>query len=128
MTSLRRIAKQIPGAAQAYRLLRTYREIKKARQADRSGVFSSIYEEWAWPGKESVSGPGSDLDQTQIVMRELPVLFKELGTSSLLDLPCGDFHWMCDTDLGEIRYVGADIVENLIRENMERFQGPNRTF
>jgi hypothetical protein len=33
---------------------------------------------------------------------------------SLLDIPCGDFHWMRRVNLQGLSYVGADIVRELI--------------
>ncbi len=39
---------------------------------------------------------------------------------SVLDIPCGDFNWMQRVDLSKIDYVGADIVEELIKNNIEQ--------
>jgi SAM-dependent methyltransferase len=78
-------------------------------------------------GRQSVSGPGSEADQVKVIVRELPNFFRELAVSSILDIPCGDFHWMRTVDLGSIRYIGADIVEELVRRNQQFAEG-NRSF
>jgi hypothetical protein len=41
---------------------------------------------------------------------------------SLLDAPCGDFHWMRNVQWPpDFRYVGADIVHDLIGENARKY-------
>jgi hypothetical protein len=39
----------------------------------------------------------------------------------MLDLPCGDFHWMAQVSLPVRQYIGADIVEPLIAKNQAAF-------
>ncbi len=91
-------------------------------------VFGEIYEGNHWRGAESVSGPGSDLAQTVSVRRELPGLLRELRVKSMLDVPCGDFHWMRHVDLGACAYSGADIVPALIERNRRLYGAPRRSF
>jgi hypothetical protein len=96
-------------------------------RSDRSrvtrGIFTSIYRHNGFYGKGSVSGPGSEIEQTRVLIAGLPPLFRELGLSSVLDIPCGDFYWMKTVDLGEIAYTGADIVEELIAQNRAKYAG-----
>ena len=54
-------------------------------------TFSQIYEKKSWGDGESVSGPGSDLDQTAAIREALPKLLREIGARSMVDAPCGDF-------------------------------------
>lgn len=91
-------------------------------------VFSNIFASNAWGSKESVSGAGSELTNTAQIIRELPHLLRELQVRTLLDLPCGDFNWMQHVDLTGIDYTGADIVEELVQRNTERFARPGRRF
>lgn len=91
-------------------------------------VFTDIYRTNHWRGKDSVSGEGSDLVQTRVIIQELPSLFRELGISTLLDMPCGDFHWMRHVDLTGISYSGADIVQDLIDANNEKYGTNSITF
>ena len=79
--------------------------------------FRHIYDTNHWDEAESVSGPGSTMEETEPIRRELPALLGELGAISLLDLPCGDFHWMQHTDLASIDYIGGDLVGELIERN-----------
>ena len=58
----------------------------------------------------------------------LPALLAELGASSLLDLPCGDFHWMQHTDLGGVLYIGGDLVGDLIERNRAKYARDGVTF
>ncbi|MBM79587.1 MAG: hypothetical protein CMJ78_03210 [Planctomycetaceae bacterium] len=91
------------------------------RSKSTEDVFTDIFKENFWQGKDSVSGTGSDLDQIGLISERLPVLFKALDVRSVLDLPCGDFLWMKDVDLSDVEYVGADIVKELIADNVVNF-------
>jgi hypothetical protein len=56
-----------------------------------------------------------------MIRAELPRLLRELRISSMLDIPCGDWYWMRHVDLGAVRYIGADIVPELIQRNIAQF-------
>ena len=84
--------------------------------------FRHIHDTNHWNETESVSGPGSTMEETEPIRRELPALLGELGATSLLDLPCGDFHWMQHTDLAGIDYIGGDLIEELIGRNQTRHE------
>jgi hypothetical protein len=71
----------------------------------------------SWKDTESRSGPGSNWANTAGVRAGLPVLCTNLAIRSMLDIPCGDFYWMKELDLGLDRYIGADIVDELIQAN-----------
>ena len=83
--------------------------------------FKLIYKFKLFGKSESASGPGSDPKQTRILVRSLPKLFAKLEISSLADVPCGDFNWMREIDLGDIEYTGFDIVGELIKKNKIRY-------
>jgi SAM-dependent methyltransferase len=94
----------------------------KARSAEE--IFTDIYyREYCRRGYESASGTGSDLAQTRQIVAALPLLFADHGVRSILDIPCGDFHWMRSVDLRGISYVGADIVRDLIAQNQQYATG-----
>ena len=84
-------------------------------------VFSRIHETNLWGAAESVSGHGSELDATARLREMLPELMSELGVRTLLDIPCGDFHWLSRVELPVERYVGADIVEAVVEANREKY-------
>lgn len=84
-------------------------------------IFTKIYEENQWKNPESRSGSGSTIDATKILRDALPELLTNLNITSILDIPCGDFNWMKEVDLTGIDYVGADVVSELIKENVKQF-------
>jgi hypothetical protein len=45
----------------------------------------------------------------------------------MLDVPCGDFHWMKELST-DADYIGADIVPELVHGNQQRYGGPRRRF
>lgn len=81
-----------------------------------------------WNGGDSRSGPGSDLEQTRRVRSLLPDLFRRLGVTTLLDLPCGDWHWMAALDLGSIHYIGGDLVPEIVDRNRQEYGRARREF
>jgi hypothetical protein len=91
-------------------------------------VFRDIYDNNLWGHPESRSGFGSTLVATENIRAELPDLVREIGAKSLLDIPCGDFNWMNATKLGIERYIGADLVEELVTSNSDRYGASSRTF
>lgn len=84
-------------------------------------VFNEIYQKKAWGEYDSVSGPGSDMADTEAVRAVLPALLKELGVKSMLDVPCGDFFWMQHVNIGATDYIGGDIVAELAAQNQQKF-------
>lgn len=94
----------------------------------RRRVFTHIFHHNLWLDAETPSGPGSTLARTARLRRELPPLLERYAVGSLLDLPCGDFHWMRELDLDGRTYIGADIVPELVRQNQRRFGDERRRF
>ncbi len=86
-------------------------------------VFAEIQESNLWGAEESVSGLGSELEATAKLRAELPGLLRDLGAGSMLDLPCGDFRWLSETELPVSRYIGGDIVEALVERNRASYGG-----
>jgi len=109
-------------------LLRWYRNRKinrnssKFRNLSTNEVFTEIYNSNHWKSSESISGTGSEIKQTESLIKELDKLLTEMNIASVLDLPCGDFKWMQKVDLSKIDYVGADIVEELIKSNIRQYK------
>lgn len=90
--------------------------------------FARMYETNLWSDADSRSGTGSNLGATERLRAELPGLLRRLGVRRLVDVPCGDFHWMAHVDLTGVDYIGGDIVEALVASNRVRHAGPGRTF
>jgi len=111
---------RIAGACFHFYLKNHYRLLSSEK------VFTEIYKKNRWKGI-SQSGIGSSLEETEIIRKKLPKLFLELKVKSLLDIPCGDFYWFKEIELGSISYIGADIVEDIIIKN-KKYENKNRTF
>ncbi|WP_228780237.1 class I SAM-dependent methyltransferase [Aquiflexum lacus] len=108
-------------------LMDIYRSFQKKKKLDIDGlsteeVFSKIYKENYWVYGESVSGAGSDINQTNVIIGELEKLFRDYEIKSILDAPCGDFNWMNQVNLDGINYLGIDIVEDLISLNKSNYR------
>jgi len=91
-------------------------------------IFTDIYRTNAWKGTFSVSGPSGELSQTARIIAALPALFRGHGVRSVLDIPCGDFYWMRHVDLTGVRYLGADIVAELVARNAAAYDRPHLRF
>jgi hypothetical protein len=96
--------------------------LRDARRAllnlrSRREVFRQIARENSWDGTESVSGPGSSMEATSLLRAALPKLLTTYKCRTLLDIPCGDAYWISRTLTGEINYIGADIVPELVERN-----------
>lgn len=90
--------------------------------------FRRIYRMNLWRGTDSRSGPGSSLEETAVVRRELPRIVRQLEAQSLLDIPCGDFYWMKEVPLEAVSYIGADLVSRLVEDNNRRYGMDGRMF
>lgn len=90
-------------------------------------VFTKLYFEPV-AERDSLSGSGSDLIQTAAIAREIPRVVGELGIETMLDAPCGDFYWMRHVKLNLTKYVGVDVIRELVMRNAERFGGNGRLF
>ncbi len=122
------IAKKIPGVRHMLRRFQSFLVKRKLEGRSAEEVFTSIYKRNEWRSSESVSGSGSELNNTKIVTEKLPALFRDFGVKSLLDIPCGDFNWMRNVDLDGINYLGADVVEELVADNKRKFQKDGISF
>lgn len=95
---------------------------------DQKQRFTEIFNKNLFLGKSSRSGEGSSLEQTKVLREELSKLFEELNIKSMLDAPCGDWNWMKAVNLVGIEYIGVDIVEQIIKDNQEKYIKPNIKF
>jgi hypothetical protein len=69
----------------------------------------------------SLSGPGSNAEETVGLRAVLPILLSRLRVRSILDVPCGDFNYMrevlgADATPHGITYHGMDIVSALVQQ------------
>jgi hypothetical protein len=121
----RLLARSFPGL---YRQLGLVKHRLRLGGGEGPQVFATIFEKNFWRGSNSRSGRGSDLTQTKTIRETLPRLVQEFGVRSMLDLPCGDFHWLSNVELKLDKYIGGDIVERLVAANMDTYGNAARTF
>ena len=89
---------------------------------DRKSIFTRVYSTDWWGSPESKSGAGSQLSRTELLRKDLRRWLAHERLMSLLDAPCGDYNWMRHVQFpAGFRYVGGDIVGELIGANRQRF-------
>lgn len=91
-------------------------------------IFRHVYRNNIWGDPETVSGHGSGVARTAAFRDEFTNLLIELGTRFLLDAGCGDFNWMKECNLPIERYLGIDIVPELIAKNQAKYKDRGRLF
>ena len=128
MSTLKEIARKTLSGGGIYRKLSDKYSAYRLKAKGTEDVFTDIYKQNYWQGKESVSGTGSDKDQVRFITDKLPRLFQAIGAKTVLDLPCGDFLWMNEVDLEGVDYIGGDIVKELIADNTVKFSRENVRF
>jgi glycosyltransferase involved in cell wall biosynthesis len=137
LTSIARnaLAERIPALRPAARFSRGLRHSPRntalqiaTTRGSTKGRFARIHAGNVWQGSDSRSGPGSSLEETRVVRRELGPLLERIGARVLLDIPCGDFHWMKETVLPIDTYIGADLIDRIVDANKLRYGSEQRRF
>jgi SAM-dependent methyltransferase len=127
LQTVKTIARRVPALGNVYRYAREAYANYLRRRYPSQDIFRDKNARNAWRSAESVSGTGSDLTQTRVIAEALPALLRDLRASSLLDVPCGDFHWMRLVDLNGINYVGGDVVKEIVARNRQ-YERPGVAF
>ncbi|KAI9093844.1 hypothetical protein DFS34DRAFT_652401 [Phlyctochytrium arcticum] len=98
--------------------------------SERGNTFSDIYKLNSWGDSESLSGPGSTVNNTVRVRQLIDTAIRAMNIKTFLDAPCGDCNWQPNLDtFNRIQYTGADIVERAITLNMRKYLNkPNMRF
>ena len=87
--------------------------------------FTEIYEKDLWGGYHvTKDGYGSSEEYTRTIRNTLPPLLEKWKIESFLDASCGEYNWQHLMDWGNVRYIGADIVESKI--NKLKVQYPDK--
>jgi 2-polyprenyl-3-methyl-5-hydroxy-6-metoxy-1,4-benzoquinol methylase len=102
--------------------------IRWMEQWSNQRTFTQIYRNNLWGSEESVSGTGSTLELSAALSVELPGILTELKAKALLDAGCGDFNWLRSVSLGGVKYIGIDVVEELIERNTKLYGSAERSF
>ena len=109
-----------------FRLFIKSKFINKKKLKDR---FLIIYKNNYWDNSETVSGPGSTLKTTVNLRKKLKKVIKKYNIKSIFDAPCGDCNWIEKIiKNSRIRYIGADIVNDIIVKNKKKFDDKKITF
>jgi hypothetical protein len=110
-------------------LIRTYHEKIVFNLATKENRFRSIWRHNYWGNKESLSGAGSTLLQTENLRAKIPELFKLFGIESVFDAPCGDLNWMkLVIEESNVGYIGGDIVQEIVDANNNKISKLNVSF
>lgn len=72
--------------------------------------------------KETHSGPDSNFGPTLKLRDDLAQAFRTLDIRSLADAGCGDLHWIAPITGGLDLYLGFDLAEAAILENLKVFR------
>jgi SAM-dependent methyltransferase len=107
--------------------LRRHKRWESVFTLDRQGRFTEIYKHNLWNNEESISGGGSTVRATEALRAELPSLLTKHGIRSIVDVGCGDFHWLKRLNL-DVDYLGLDIVSELIERNTRLYGNARRRF
>jgi SAM-dependent methyltransferase len=81
-----------------------------------------------WRNRETVSGPGSTIEYTEKLRAELPGLLEQFRIRTMFDAPCGDYHWMQLVERPGVKYIGGEIVPELVEDNNARYADENTCF
>lgn len=96
--------------------------------SDKERLFTKYYLKNSWRSAESRSGEGSTMAHTERLRSALPEFFSEFNIKSILDAPCGDYHWFRHVSRPGISYIGADIVKPIIEHNQMAYSTPQTRF
>ena len=92
-------------------------------------IFYGMYYQHQEAGYDSLSGPGSGLEQTSVIRKKLPQLLQRYYIKTLLDIPCGDYYWMNMIDQSMLKcYIGIDVIPELIQRNEKTFGDDTHLF
>lgn len=95
------------------------------RQRD---VFRELYASNGWGDAETRSGPGSTRARTAAFRAALDELLGACEARSLLDLGCGEVNWQPLLRHPLERYVGVEIVPEIVDGLRRRLAAPGREF
>ncbi|MFC8895843.1 class I SAM-dependent methyltransferase [Streptomyces cinereoruber] len=93
-------------------------------------IFTEVFRTNHWGSPESVSGPGSELRQTEAVRGALASVLARYPIRTVTDAGCGDVNWIRHVD-GFDRldaYIGLDVVPDLIELNQKRYGSERMSF
>ncbi len=109
------------------RRFRSARHYRRYRSLTPEGIFAYIYRHRLWGGAEGEdlrSGSGSLPEYSRAYEDFVVALAERARIRSILDVGCGDFQVarrILDGLDPSVRYLGVDVVPDLIRHNQSRY-------
>lgn len=91
-------------------------------------AFTQVFKQNFWADQESASGPGSNLKQTAVLRYNLELFFELFEIKTVIDAACGDFNWMREIPYPFEKYIGIDIVPDLITRNKAKYGNDTHIF
>lgn len=91
-------------------------------------TFQEIYNSNHWHSEKSISGQGSEDEQTNVISTYIPIIVNDLGIKTFLDVPCGDFNWFSKLDIELDAYIGGDIISDIVESNSKLYTQKHRKF
>lgn len=104
------------------------------RQYEKMSVpntFRKIYlnQVWGSNGEQFYSGPGSHGPASDLYCSVVTKFIQENGIRSVVDCGCGDFAvGRRIVEATDVKYVGIDVVPELIQHHQQKFQSPRVRF
>lgn len=101
--------------------------LNRLRKANRTRsvkeVFTSIYENHEWGGEPGhpCSGSGSSEYHASRYADVIRAFILDKGITSVIDLGCGDFAVGGRLQMERLKYIGVDVVSDLVRSNQEKY-------
>jgi len=87
--------------------------------------FDQIYKNNVWGS----SGTGSRYTRDNVkLVKDINLVIKKNNIKTVCDFGCGDFQIMKHLDFENIKYTGIDIVEFIIKTNIENYKHDNIDF
>jgi SAM-dependent methyltransferase len=90
--------------------------------------FSGVYREGGFGGGGPRSGVGSSSEQTEGLRQFLEDLLCRLEVRLFVDAACGDFTWMQAVHFRGTKYMGIDVVPEIVADTAQKYTTPGRTF
>ena len=118
------------GLVRRYRRLRREQLRERNRRLSAKEVFTQIYRDNEWHGEtdEFFSGHGSRPAMAAPYCEAVAEFIATQGIRSVVDLGCGDFRVAAGLQRTRVRYVGVDIVDELVERNQVRYGSENISF
>jgi hypothetical protein len=111
-------------------LKRKYHELLVFKLNSSEYKFRSIWRNNYWGNEESLSGPGSTLEQAENLISSFPEIIEKFEVGAIFDAPCGDFNWMKEVKKQNpnLIYKGGDLVPEIITFVKSKYSSKNTTF